>query len=651
MISNNKVGRSDFLGPVIESSFNRATVLARMRAGADGLVLGSFAVMLRHASPQGVFEGLEAPDAGSLQSGGFIVLRLLKAQALPEPESRLGRRCDLILASAEAGDASDASDANHVLLIYELLGAYLTDGAAGAMRFSGDPGSLAASEQYCAFLPTGRFLDTLTNGVVNPQHRIHFGKLRTSESQVGEEMQQDIVLSMLDIRGKRTAVFGKTRLGKSNAVKLVVQGMLDVTAESQNVGQLIFDVNGEYANDNPQDGNLSIASIYQDRCMVYFLAQRDGNKNGKLLRFNFYEKPHQTLEILSELLSPAMAASDYVQPLLNCRIPDLYPLKGESEEKLVRRVRKVMMLWAVLDAAGFEHDEPSLARQLTGLGLRTPFNPHFPQTLRNNVYQSILRRPTPTPPSNFRDLMTEMAGMASFMLDYANDPGLIRNDAPVFDLDEQVMAQFLNPKSTIGPYVLSSCRAFHSPLSSDFVVDVLAGLAAGKTAIIDLGSAGERIVRYFSKTLSTAVFKAQEAKFVSNQLGQNFVQIYFEEAHMIFPPSSGEATDIYSRFAKEGAKFHIGIAYSTQSPSSVNKDLLAQTENFFIGHLSARPETDLLSSVQHAFHGQEEALMNWRSPGLMRVMTYSHRYPLPVQVARFNGESLLVKDSSTGLGG
>ena len=641
MIHHQFLQTENFLGPVVEASFSRAMVLCQLRLDFQdiGIVKGSFAVMLRHENIRGKFEAtLGAPVATTVNLDSFVLLRLLEVLPLPESHTRLGLRCDKLLADAP-GVAATAL--NHCLVQYEMLGAFVTDSLTGVVRFSGDPGALGAIEQYCVFVPPPAMLDILTNGVVNPLQRIQFGTLRTSETQSVQDNAPKILLSMLDIRGKRTAVFGKTRLGKSNAVKLVVQGMLDVTQNSHDVGQLIFDVNGEYANDNPQDGNRSIASIYVNRCLVYHLSQRGGNDHGRLLRFNFYEQTDKTLAIFRELLPPSVAESDYVQPLLNCRLPALTRLADEADELVLRRVRKVMMLWTLLDAAGFEFNQDKLSEVLVGLGIRQPFNPQLPQALRNNVYQSILHKPTPSAPNNFRDMATEMLGVARFMLDYENDPALMRKDEPLFDLDERIMAQFLNPKSSSGPYVLRSCLPFHSSDCDNFMTAVLAALNDGKTAIIDLGSASEQIVRYFSRTLSTAVFQSQEAKFVSNTLNGRFVQIYFEEAHMIFPQSTGPVTDIYSRFAKEGAKFNIGIAYSTQSPSTVNKDLLAQTENFFIGHLSSQSEAELLSNVQHAFKGLEEEIMYWRTPGLMRVLTYSHRYPLPVQVARFTGQSLL----------
>ncbi|EEF23208.1 conserved hypothetical protein, partial [Ricinus communis] len=125
--------------------------------------------------------------------------------------------------------------------------------------------------------------------------------------------------------------------------------------------------------------------------------------------------------------------------------------------------------------------------------------------------------------------------------------------------------------------------------------------------------------------LSKAVFVNQERKFVSNTLGGHFVQLYFEEAHNLFPPDSKDLTGVYARFAKEGAKFHIGMVYSTQSPSTINRELLAQTENFFVGHLSSQDETRALSRVQVAFDGIEEDILRAKTPGYMRMLTMSHR--------------------------
>ena len=96
-----------------------------------------------------------------------------------------------------------------------------------------------------------------------------------------------------------------------------------------------------------------------------------------------------------------------------------------------------------------------------------------------------------------------------------------------------------------------------------------------------------------------------------------------------------DLTGVYARFAKEGAKFHIGMVYSTQSPSTINRELLAQTENFFVGHLASQDETKALSRVQVAFAGIEQDILRSKTPGYMRMLTLSHRFIIPVQARKF----------------
>ena len=81
-------------------------------------------------------------------------------------------------------------------------------------------------------------------------------------------------------------MFGKTRLGKSNVVKLLAQAIIDATESDKTVGQLIFDINGEYANDNPQDGSRSIRSANANVCDVYALTKRPDTPS-KPLRYQF----------------------------------------------------------------------------------------------------------------------------------------------------------------------------------------------------------------------------------------------------------------------------------------------------------------------------------------------------------------------------
>ena len=218
-----------------------------------------------------------------------------------------------------------------------------------------------------------------------------------------------------------------------------------------------------------------------------------------------------------------------------------------------------------------------------------------------------------------------------------SNPGKLKSSSgdSLFSPDEEALLNFLNPVTGGGPSILRAFMIYHNPQANDCKRQILEFLDGGKTVILDLGNASDDIRRYFSDLLSQAVFRSQEDKFTSNSLGQHFIQLYFEEAHNLFPKDDRDFTGVYTRFAKEGAKFHIGMVYSTQSPSTINKELLAQTENFFVAHMSSQGETDVLAKLQVQFDGLQHDILHTRTPGYMRMITFSHRFVIPVQVTEF----------------
>jgi len=166
------------------------------------------------------------------------------------------------------------------------------------------------------------------------------------------------------------------------------------------------------------------------------------------------------------------------------------------------------------------------------------------------------------------------------------------------------------------------------------VKEILSLLDSGQTAILDLGNAHPTVMSYFSEMLSKSVFAHQLDKFSNNQLGDHYIQLYFEEAHNLFP-SKEDVTTIYSRFAKEGAKYHIGMVYSTQSPTTISRDLLAQTENFFIAHMSSQDEVNALARTNVAYESLKDDILCAKTLGYIRMLTRSHRFVVSVQAHKF----------------
>ncbi len=511
---------------------------------------------------------------------------------------------------------------------------------ADAIEFSGDVNNFVSAHKYRVYAPTDDLLQVIVDCLVPAENRFNLGKLRLTECRLvtpgKSQSDVNVHISMNDFMGTRTAMFGKTRQGKSNVVKLISQALIDVTATTKNVGQLIFDINGEYANDNPQDGSRSLKSGNPDRCHVYALTPKP-NTPSKPLKLNFYEQPESSISILGGLLRDDGRASGYVASFASVELPTVDAVKtlppGSDQ---VRATRRLQMYWAILKKAGFQVNEPRLLALAPSGRNSTKFNPAFRADLRDAAYAAAGITPTPAAPLTLDQMVRELETINRFRRASTGNPLLNSSSGgPLFEADELALLEFLEPPpgrsgvSLINPY-----RQYHDPNAGDFQADILKLLDAGDTVILDLGNANPEVMIYFSNSLSRAVFSHQVTKFTTNNLGNHFIQVYFEEAHNLFPRIESEPT-IYTRFAKEGAKYHIGMVYSTQSPTTINPDLLAQTENFFIAHLSSQDQVAALAKMNVSYDGLQDDILRCNTRGYMRILTRSHRFVIPVQAKKF----------------
>ena len=299
----------------------------------------------------------------------------------------------------------------------------------------------------------------------------------------------------------------------------------------------------------------------------------------------------------------------------------------------------MQIFWAILKKAGYAADDAKLQALAPAGSPASKFNPGFSRELRTAAYLASDRRLTTPPPApeSLDALLRELEVVNKFRRENGDSDLLTSRSSgkPLFEPDDKALLEFFDPPpGRSGPSLLQAYRKYHHPQAGDFIKEILRLLDEGKTVILDLGNANPEVMTYFSDELSRAVFNHQVHKFTNDALGYHFIQLYFEEAHNLFPRNNDENT-IYTRFAKEGAKYHIGMVYSTQSPTTISKDLLAQTENFFVAHLASRDDVDVLSKVNVAYESLASDILLAKTPGYMRMLTRSHRFVISVQAKKF----------------
>jgi hypothetical protein len=509
--------------------------------------------------------------------------------------------------------------------------------------FGGDVQNFLSPHLYSVHMPPPAVLQELINAFVDPETRRPIGAVRLTESlPAGPASRVQVFVSPADFIGSRTALFGKTRTGKSNTVKVIAQMVLDSVRDgAAQVGQVIFDLNGEYAYRNEQD-RTCLYDLYSDRCVRYSLRPRLP-AGVRPLKADFFADLRLGHRIVCELFRQSEGQPpDYMkaffewEPLAESEVR---ALERDDREAATRYQRQESIYRCVLREAGFECASNAVARLHLNKDIRALLAERMPA-----LAQPEEDGTTRLPPS----LPLEAAGAAYRALWEAYDPAaseLFRSRSGREYLDEtakSMLTILCKSRAGAGSFVsgyskLVPFRRYHARDAGRLLDEIVEAIDASKTVILDLSNAAEELVEFFGGMVSSAVFKRQMEKFTADRLGDHYVQFYFEEAHNLFPRDDRNLRNIYNRLAKEGAKLHVGIVYSTQSLESLSPDLLKNTENFFITHLNDEREIKALTRF-HEFRDVGADVQRTKARGFVRMITKSHRFALPVQVRKFKAE-------------
>ncbi|WP_163555826.1 helicase HerA domain-containing protein [Helicobacter suis] len=182
------------------------------------------------------------------------------------------------------------------------------------------------------------------------------GNLRYASSQSYDEdgsYAPAIYLRTNDIVSRRTAFFGMTRTGKSNTIKIIVSAIEKLNEQQkQQIGQIIFDINGEYTFANVQD-KTCIFDKFKDKKRLNALVWRKAqeHKDVEIIQYDFYED--QTREESFGLLCEEIAlykSSDYFKAFMNV---DMFDQEGDDSETKRHKQRKRAIYQCILYRARF----------------------------------------------------------------------------------------------------------------------------------------------------------------------------------------------------------------------------------------------------------------------------------------------------------
>jgi hypothetical protein len=188
-----------------------------------------------------------------------------------------------------------------------------------------------------------------------------------------------------DLLGQKTALFGMTRTGKSNTTKIMLKAIFALRwakTEPQRIGQLVFDPNGEYANENTQDADTksdnpsAIKNVWKcapeevrEKCredvLTYGITKHPNDPQRILMLLNFYQD--QNLQTGKEIINSALAERSAGRIYLSNFSDVNFEVADDADEgEKVRFQRRVLFYRALLGEAGFGKPPQNQAR-LKGL--------------------------------------------------------------------------------------------------------------------------------------------------------------------------------------------------------------------------------------------------------------------------------------------
>ena len=487
------------------------------------------------------------------------------------------------------------------------------------------------------------------------QAKVKIGHVRYASTNRKYQNIDDIpvYIQPMDLLNQKSALFGMTRTGKSNTTKIIAKSVFELRNLKDNegkdirIGQIIFDPNGEYANENIQDNNSALKNVWKllpngvkdNEVITYGITRHPNDIDRNLMLLNFFEE--ENLQIGKEIIDNILSEDNTTYIKNFCQVsfekPDINDMSA-----LTRYNRRVFAYKSVLARAGFaipKNQKPYIKRLFGEKILEA-----LKESPSNNAYEyeeaaKIFENHSPSweqLASAFETLdkfiRDKDSGYQDFEREYINKPGKSGERWADEDL-KKIIGIFQYPNGT---RKIGKAKEQHSAdTKNDYAEDIYNHLKQGKLVIIDQSSGEPDLNKSSAARIMTKIFKENQKLFIAGKTNIPEILVYIEEAHNILPAGNDlDLSDIWVRTAKEGSKYHIGMVYATQEVSSIQKNILKNTSNWFISHLNNTDETKELCKY-YDFVDFEPSIRRAQDKGFLRVKTLSNLFVIPVQVDKF----------------
>ena len=602
------------------------------------------------------------------EDASFILLRVMDSAALPqdkeaerirvETAQRISGETDKNWDDAGSMDLRTKNLLSFAGVECRIIGTFFLEEnpdnseAPLNLKFGSDISNYYPNRGLKVYKPNGNALEKIVNYSENSQGKtVKLGKVRyASTNRKHQNIDNvNVFIYPADLLSQKSALFGMTRTGKSNTTKIIAKSVFELrTPEGQDrIGQIIFDPNGEYANENVQDNNSALKNVWKllpngvkaDEVVTYGITKHPNDDDRILMLLNFFLD--ENLQIGKEIINNILFedTSTYIKNFcqVNFEAPD-----PNDYSATTRYNRRVLAYRSVLARAGFPVPKNLKPNN------RSLFNKDLLDAMRNSEgdnaidYQSAAQvfenqNATWGQLANAFEALDKFTrdnrgGYQTFESAYVNRTNGSGDRWADEDLKKIIgIFQYPNGTRKIGKAV----EQHSADTTSDYAEDIYNHLVQGKLVIIDQSSGEPELNKSSATRIMTKIFRSNQREFIQGNTNIPEILVYVEEAHNILPTGSDlDLSDIWVRTAKEGAKYHIGMVYATQEVSSIQKNILKNTANWFISHLNNTDETKELCKY-YDFADFEPSIRRAQDKGFLRVKTLSNLFVIPVQVDKF----------------